>query len=48
MGLEQFEAGAVMGIVAIDVRVERASVDDQRDVGTSAARISSIRSEMSL
>lgn len=34
-------------VVAVDVRVQRAGVDDQGDDGTSLARISSIRSEMS-
>jgi hypothetical protein len=38
----------VVAVVAIDVRVERAGVDDQRDEPASLARISSMRSEMSV
>lgn len=45
---EQVEARSVVPVVAIDVRVQRAGVDDQCDEPTSLARISSIRSEMSL
>ena len=37
-----------MGVITIDIRVERAGVDDQRDDSTSARMISSIRSEISL
>jgi hypothetical protein len=48
IGLQQLPAGRMMGIVAVDVRVERARVDDQRDWWVSAAMISSIRSEMSV
>lgn len=44
---EQIQAGRVMSVVRVDVGVERARIDDQRDAGTSLARISSIRSEMS-
>ena len=47
MRLEQFEARPVVSVVAVDVRVEGAGVDDQCDGCTSLARISSIRSEMS-
>ncbi len=49
MRLEKFECGAVMGIVGIDVGVQRPGVDDDRGYrATSAARISSMRSETSL
>lgn len=48
MCLEELKAGAVVSIVSINVRVERPGVDDQRDEPNSAARISSIRSEMSV
>ncbi len=48
VGLEEVEAGGVVGIVAVDVGVQRTGVDDQRDPGTSAARMSSMRSEMSV
>jgi hypothetical protein len=48
MGLEKFEARLVVSIVSIDVGVERSGVDDQRDEPNSAARISSIRSEISV
>jgi len=47
MRFEQVEARGVMLVVAIDVCVERAGIDDQSDEPTSLARISSIRSEMS-
>ena len=47
MSLEQVEASGVVAVVAVDVGVERAGIDDQCDGCTSAARISSIRSEMS-
>lgn len=47
VGLEQFEALGVVSVVAVDVGVERAGVDDQCDCATSPAMISSIRSEMS-
>ena len=46
--LQQFEAGGVVRVVGIDVRVERAGVDDQCDGAISARMISSTRSEMSL
>ncbi len=45
--LEQLEALLVVGVVGVDVGIERPSVDDQRDPGPSVARISSIRSETS-
>jgi hypothetical protein len=48
VGLEQLQAGGVVGVVGVDVGVERAGVEDQRDGAISEARISSIRSEMSL
>jgi hypothetical protein len=48
MGLEQLQAGGVVGVVGVDVGIERPGVDDQRDGASSAARISSIRSETSL
>jgi len=47
MALQQVERRCMLGIIAVDVRVERARVDDQRDRLTSAAMISSMRSEMS-
>lgn len=47
MGLEELETCGVMDIVAVDVRVQRPCVNDQRDVPTSLARICSMRSEMS-
>jgi len=46
--LQQFEAGGVVRVVGVDVRVEWAGVDDQRDGVDSARMISSTRSEMSL
>ncbi len=45
---EQLQAGGVVSVVGVDVGVEGAGVDDQRDGAISAARISSIRSETSL
>jgi len=48
MGLEQFKAGGVMGVVGVDVRIERPGVDKQRYGEASARRISSIRAETSL
>ena len=47
MGFEQVETCPVVTVVAIDVRVQRAGVDDQGNAETLVARISSIRSEMS-
>jgi hypothetical protein len=48
MGLKQLKARDVVGVVTVDIGVEGASVDDQRDEPTSARMISSIRSEISL
>jgi hypothetical protein len=48
VGLQRLPARRMMGIVAVDVRVERARVDDQRDWSVSATMISSIRSVMSV
>ena len=46
---EQLERGCVMSVVGVDVGVERARVDDDGGYrATSAARISSMRSETSL
>ena len=47
MRLEEFQAGAMVPVIAIDVGVEGPGIDDQCDGWTSLARISSIRSEMS-
>ena len=44
---QQFKAFGVMPIVRIDVRIERTGIDDQCYRSTSAARISSIRSDTS-
>jgi hypothetical protein len=41
--LEQFEALGVVAVVAVDVGVQRAGVDDQCDCATSPEMISSIR-----
>lgn len=48
VSLQQFKAGGVVRVVGVDVRVERAGIDDQRDEADSARMISSTRSEMSL
>jgi hypothetical protein len=49
MGLEQLERSRMVGVIGIDVGVERSGVDDERSYwATSAARISSMRSETSL
>ncbi|HET7386977.1 MAG TPA: hypothetical protein VFJ19_09980 [Nocardioidaceae bacterium] len=49
VGLEQLERGIVVCIVRVDVGVERSGIDDERGYrATSAARISSMRSETSL
>jgi hypothetical protein len=48
VGLQQLQASGVVGVVGVDVGVERPGVDDQRDGASSEARISSIRSETSL
>ncbi len=47
VSLEQFEASGVVPVVAIDIGIQRAGIDDQSDDCTSLARISSMRSEMS-
>lgn len=47
VGLQELEALGVVSVVAVDVGVQRAGVDDQRDRATSPAMISSMRSEMS-
>lgn len=49
VGLKQFECGSVVSVVGVDVGVQRSGVDDQCGYrATSAARISSMRSETSL
>ena len=45
--LEELQALGMVSIVRVDVGVQGPGVDDQRDPGTSAASISSIRSETS-
>jgi hypothetical protein len=47
VGGEQLQALGVMTVVAIDIRIERAGVDDERGQRASARRISLIRSPMS-
>lgn len=47
VSLQEVEALGVVDVIAIDVRVQRPCVDDQRDAATSLVRISSMRSEMS-
>lgn len=47
VGFEEVEAGTVVAIIAVDVGVQGAGIDDQCDDPTSAAMIDSIRSEMS-
>lgn len=47
VGEQQFERFGVVAIVGVDVGVEGSGVDQRGYVGTSAARISSMRSEMS-
>jgi hypothetical protein len=47
VGLEKLQAVPVSSVVAVDVGVQRTGVDDQRDSGSSMARISWMRSEMS-
>ena len=47
MRLEQIEAGAMVAVVAVDVGIEGAGVNEKRDQATSARRISSIRSDTS-
>lgn len=49
VGRDKLEARFVMGVVGVDVGVQRPRVDEQRGYrSTSAARISSMRSETSL
>ena len=48
VGLKELKARRVVGVVTVDVGVQRAGVDDQRDEPASARMISSIRSEISL
>jgi hypothetical protein len=49
VGFEQFECGGVVGVVGVDVGVERPGVDDERGYrATSALRICSMRSDTSL
>jgi len=47
VSFQKGEAGLVVPIVCIDVRVERAGIDDQRDRRASRRRISSIRRAVS-
>ena len=48
VSFEQLERGGVVGVVGVDVGVERPGIDDESGYRpTSAARISSIRPEMS-
>jgi hypothetical protein len=48
MRLQQLERRLVVGVVGVNIGVQRARVDDQRDEPTSLRMISSMRSEMSL
>jgi len=49
MRFEELQRWRVVGIVGVDVRIQRPCIDDQRRYrATSAARISSTRSEMSV
>jgi hypothetical protein len=48
MRLQQLERRPVVGVVGVDIGVQRARVDDQRDEPTSSRMISSMRSEISL
>jgi hypothetical protein len=48
VSFQQLEARGVVGVISIDIGIERAGVDDQRDESASARMISSIRSEVSL
>lgn len=48
VSFQQLKARGVVGVITIDIGIERAGVDDQCDEATSARMISSIRSEMSL
>lgn len=48
MRLQQPERRSMMGIIGVDIRIQRAGIDDNRGYcPTSAARISSMRCEMS-
>jgi hypothetical protein len=47
MGGQQLEAFLMMLVVRVDIGVEGTGIDDQCDRSTSAARISSIRSDTS-
>ena len=47
MCFQEAETGSVVLVVGVDVSVERAGIDDQRDNGTSLASISSMRSDTS-
>jgi len=47
MGQEEIEGVAVMPVIGVDVGEERPSVDEDCYFATSAASISSMRSEMS-
>ena len=47
MGEQELKRLAVVAVVGIDVGVERSGVDQGGYLATSAARISSMRSEMS-
>jgi len=46
--LEQFEAVGMVPVVRVDIGVEGTGVDEEGYRSTSARRISSIRSEMSV
>lgn len=47
MGQEEVKGVVMVPVVGVDVGVERSGVDQDRYFATSAARISSMRSEMS-
>jgi hypothetical protein len=47
VGRQQLKTFGVMTVVDIDVRIERTGIDDERYRRSSAARISSIRSDTS-
>jgi hypothetical protein len=46
MGFQQLQASSVVGVVSVDVGVERARVDDQCDGAISERKISSMRFAM--
>jgi hypothetical protein len=49
MRFEQRERRSMVGVICVDIGIERAGVDDDRNYGpASAARISSMRSETSV